>query len=257
MTNAPTGPGKDGPPVRPSPSPSPRLLKSKARLHSVIARQLGIQIVSGAYQPGDLLDTEIAFSEQLNVSRSAYREAVRILSAKGLVESRPKTGTRISPRADWRLLDPEVLAWFFESEPSHDFVSGIFELRMIVEPQAAALAAQRRGAQDLSRMRRALQEMGRLTLVEEAGRAADREFHNAVLEATRNPALFALASSIGAAVRWTTIYKKRHLALPRDPMPEHWSVFEAIANGDAAAARDAMEALVTLARNDTELALSP
>jgi DNA-binding FadR family transcriptional regulator len=228
--------------------------KSKARLHGAIARQLGIQIVSGAYQPGDLLDTEIAFSEQLKVSRSAYREAMRILSAKGLVESRPKTGTRVSPQPNWHLLDPEVLAWFFESEPSHDFLSGIFELRMIVEPQAAALAAQRRGPEDLARMRAALEEMARLTLAQEAGRAADRAFHDAVLDATRNPALFALSSSICAAVRWTTIYKQRHLALPRDPMPQHWKVFEAIAVGDPDAARTAMQELVALAQHDTRLA---
>jgi DNA-binding FadR family transcriptional regulator len=231
-------------------------LKSKARLHGAIARQIGIQIVSGAYQPGDLLDTEIAFSEQLKVSRSAYREAMRILSAKGLVESRPKTGTRVSPRPNWHLLDPEVLAWFFESEPSPEFLSGIFELRMIVEPQAAALAAERRRAEDVSRMRQALDEMAQATLANEAGRAADRAFHDAVLGATRNPALFALSSSICAAVRWTTIYKQRHLALPRDPMPDHWKVFDAIAAGDGDAARVAMQDLVALAQADMRLAFS-
>jgi DNA-binding FadR family transcriptional regulator len=251
MTNEPDGPIAAGKPARSAPP------KSKARIHGAIARQLGIQIVSGAsYQPGDLLDTEIAFSEQLKISRSAYREAVRILSAKGLVESRPKTGTRVSPRSNWHLLDPEVLAWFFESEPSLDFLSGLFELRMIVEPQAAALAAQRRTSQDISRMRAALQDMARLTLTDEAGRAADRAFHDAVLDATRNPALFALSSSIGAAVRWTTIYKQRHLALPRDPMPEHWKVFDAVAVGDADAARAAMQDLIALAQHDMRLAFS-
>jgi DNA-binding FadR family transcriptional regulator len=229
--------------------------KSKARIHGAIAHQLGVKIVSGVYQPGDLLDTEIAFSEQLNISRSAYREAVRILSAKGLVESRPKTGTRVSPRRDWHLLDPEVLAWFFESQPSHEFIAGLFELRMIVEPAAAALAAERRGAADLSRMRKALQDMERLTLANEEGRAADREFHDALLDATGNPALFALSSSVGAAVRWTTIYKQRERALPRNPMPDHWKVFDAVAVGDATAARTAMRDLVDLAHEDTRLSL--
>jgi DNA-binding FadR family transcriptional regulator len=255
MTNEPDGPTGESKSRR-SPAPRPPEPKSKARIHGAIARQLGIQIVSGVYQPGDLLDTEIAFSEQLNISRSAYREAVRILSAKGLVESRPKTGTRVSPRPNWHLLDPEVLAWFFESQPSNDFLSGLFELRMIVEPQAAALAAQRRVSQDLSRMRKALQDMARLTLADEAGRAADREFHDAVLDATRNPALFALSSSIGAAVRWTTIYKQRRRALPRDSMPDHWKVFDAIAIGDPDAARAAMQDLVKLALDDTRLSLS-
>src|SRR5207237_7585258 len=87
------------------------------RLHGTIARKLGISIVSGQYQPGDLLDSEIAASEQFAVSRTAYREAVRILAAKGLVDARPKVGTRINPQSKWALLDPDVLEWTFESEP--------------------------------------------------------------------------------------------------------------------------------------------
>ncbi len=227
------------------------LPKSKDRIHGAVAHRIGVLIVSGHYQPGQLLDNEIAFSEQLKVSRSAYREAVRILAAKGLIESRPKTGTRVSPRSRWRMLDPEVLAWFFEGEPSPEFLANLFELRLIVEPAAAAMAAQRRTAGDIARMRRALQDMERFTLAEEAGRAADRDFHDAVLEATRNEPLFALSSSIGASVRWTTLYKQRNRKLPRDPVPDHWAVFDAIATGDAEAAGAAMRNLITLALDDT------
>ncbi|MGE7207696.1 FadR/GntR family transcriptional regulator, partial [Sphingomonas sp. NPDC019816] len=75
------------------------------RLHGAIAHKLGAAIVSGEYRPGDTLSGEVAFSEALDVSRSAYREAVQVLSAKGLVESRPKTGTRVLPRNRWNLLD--------------------------------------------------------------------------------------------------------------------------------------------------------
>ena len=78
------------------------------RLHGTIARKLGISILSGEYKPGDLLDSEIAASEQFAVSRTAYREAVRILAAKGLVDARPKVGTRINPQSKWNLLDPDV-----------------------------------------------------------------------------------------------------------------------------------------------------
>jgi DNA-binding FadR family transcriptional regulator len=226
---------------------------AKERLHGAIAHQLGVMIVAGAYKPGDLLDNEVAFSEQLKVSRGAYREAVRILAAKGLVESRPKTGTRVNQQSRWHLLDPEVLSWFFESQPTLEFLKGLFELRMIVEPAAAAFAASRRTAEDLSHMRTALQDMQRYSLTTEPGRLADREFHDAVLGATRNPALIALSSSIGSAVRWTTIYKQRHRGLPRDPMPEHWNVFDAIAVGHPASARLAMQELITLAHEDTRL----
>jgi DNA-binding FadR family transcriptional regulator len=226
------------------------------RLHGAIARKLGVAIVSGVYKPGDVLDNEIAFSEQLQVSRTAYREAVRTLAAKGLVESRPKTGTQVNRRGRWNFLDPEVLSWFFETpRPSPEFVRGIFELRLIVEPAAAALAAERRDIDDLARMRRSLMEMERNGLDKEAGRTADREFHDAVIEATRNDPLQTLASGIGAAVRWTTIFKQRRRKLPRDPMPEHWRVFDAIAAGDPELARVAMKELIRLALEDTHLEL--
>jgi DNA-binding FadR family transcriptional regulator len=214
------------------------------RLHGAIARNLGIAIVSGTHQPGDILGNEIELSEQLAVSRSAYREAIRILSAKGLVESKPRTGTRVLPMERWSLLDPDVLSWFFASEPSEVIVNGLFELRMIVEPAAAALAAARRSDEELARMRIALETMERKTLKTEAGQSADRDFHQAILVATGNPPLISLASTIGASVRWTTHYKQRKRRLPPDPMPEHWAVFEAIAASDPEGARSAMQALV-------------
>ena len=89
-------------------------------------------IVSGRYKPGDLLNGEIAASDRLHVSRGAYREAVRILAAKGLVESRPKVGTRVSQQEHWHLLDPDVLAWIFEFEPAESLLTSLFELRRIV-----------------------------------------------------------------------------------------------------------------------------
>ncbi|MBV9883304.1 MAG: FadR family transcriptional regulator [Sphingomonadaceae bacterium] len=225
------------------------------RIHGTIARDLGIAIVSGRYRPGDVLSGEIAFAERLKVSRTAYREAIRMLAAKGLVESRPKSGTRVSERRRWNLLDPDVLAWLFAAEPGEELIRALFELRMIVEPAAAELAARRRDGRDLASMGHALEEMARLGLGSEAGRAADQGFHDAVLAATRNPALVSLSSSIAAAVGWTTIFKQRERALPRDPVPEHRAVYEAIAAGDPAAARAAMAELVRLALADTTLSL--
>jgi DNA-binding FadR family transcriptional regulator len=232
-----------------------RPARSKERLHGSIARELGVAIVAGRIKPGDTLDNEVDASQQMSVSRTAYREAVRILAAKGLVASRPKRGTQVCPKKDWHLLDPEVLAWFFESQPSQDFIVGLFELRLIIEPAAAALAADRRTPDDLARMRDALQRMERDGLATVDGQSADREFHDTILAATRNPALVALSSSIGAAVRWTTIFKQRKRRLPRNPMPDHWHVFDAIAAGGAEAARVAMQDLVALALEDTKLSM--
>jgi len=107
------------------------------RLHGAIARALGIAILAGRYRPGDLLDGEVSSSEQFAVSRTAYREAVRILAAKGLIGARPKVGTRINARTQWNLLDPDVLLWIFASEPSRTLLNSLFELRNIVESAVA------------------------------------------------------------------------------------------------------------------------
>ena len=87
------------------------------RIHQAIARQLGTAIVAGLHKPGDVFEGEIEAAERLRVSRTAYREAVRILVAKGMLESRPKAGTRVLPRSRWNVLDPEMLAWMFAGEP--------------------------------------------------------------------------------------------------------------------------------------------
>lgn len=221
------------------------------RLHGAIAHKLGAAIVSGEYAPGDRLEGEVAFSETLNVSRSAYREAVQVLVAKGMVESRTKAGTRVLPRSRWNLLDPDVLAWAFTGEPDIDFIRDLFELRKIVEPAAASLAAQRRDREDLKAMKTALTAMRKHSLATEAGRTADRDFHNALLQATRNEAVVALSASIGAAVSWTTQFKQRARALPRNPIPDHVRVYDAIAAGDSDAASEAMRNLVDLALEDT------
>lgn len=221
------------------------------RLHGAIAHRLGTDILSGKYLPGDVLPGEVAFAEELNVSRSAYRESIQVLTAKGLVASRPKAGTRVLPRERWNLLDPEVLGWAFMGEPDVAFVRSLFELRAIVEPAAARLAAQRREKADLKTMKDALAAMRRHTLATETGRAADRDFHNAILHATRNDALMVLSASIGAAVNWTTQFKQRARALPRNPIPDHVRVYDAIAAEDGEAAAEAMTVLVELALEDT------
>jgi len=212
---------------------------------------LGVAIVSGEYKPGDILKGEVDASDRLRVSRSAYREAVRILAAKGLVESRPKVGTKVSEPERWHLLDPDVLSWIFEFEPDDRILKSLFELRRIVEPQAAALAAERRTKSDLDSMARALEGMEKHSLATEAGRLADQAFHSALLRATGNAFIVSLTSGVSAAVTWTTIFKQRHNPLSRDPLPDHVRVYEAVKAKDPKAAHKAMATLVDLALMDT------
>jgi DNA-binding FadR family transcriptional regulator len=228
--------------------------KSKAlRLHGTIARDLGIAILSGRYKPGDLLGGEMASSEELAVSRAAYREAVRILAAKGLVESKPKVGTRVKDIDAWNLLDPDVLAWVFVNEPNPELLNSLFELRKIVEPAAAGLAAVRRTKAQVKLMQDATERMALHTLATEAGRQADRDFHTVLLRATGNPYIVSLTTGINAAVNATTIFKQRQNLLPRDPAPDHALVVEAIAAKNVVRAQKAMWDLIQLARLDIPL----
>ena len=226
--------------------PSPSI-----RIPAKIARDLGVKIVSGRIKAGSILDGEVAASGQRRVSRSAYREAVRILAAKGLVDARPKVGTRINPRSKWNLLDPDVLDWTFESEPDLQLLDSLFELRNVVESAAAAMAATRRSAAHLKAMRAALETMAAHTLATETGRQADMDFHTTLLEATNNPYIISLTNGVRAAIRTTTIFKQRKRALSRDPLPDHLRVFEAIAARDVTQAQQAMSELIELARSDT------
>jgi DNA-binding FadR family transcriptional regulator len=221
------------------------------RLHCSIARKLGIQIVSGQFQPGDLLGSEIASAELLAVSRTAYREAVRMLAAKGLVEARPKVGTRVNPRGAWHLLDPDVLDWIFATGPDLMLLDSLFELRDIVESAAAGFAATRRTAAHLRAMHAALEGMATHTLGTEAGRQADLDFHKALLLATDNPFVISLANGLRAAIRTATIYKQRKQPPGHDPISEHICVFEAIVAKKSSKAQAAMRTLVELAPVDT------
>jgi len=227
------------------------------RLHGTIARDLGVLIVSGRYRAGHVLDGEVEASEQRKVSRTAYREALRILAAKGLVDSRPRVGTRVNPLENWHLLDPDVLSWVFSGEPEPEVLHGLFELRTIVEPAAAALAATRRNQKHLDTMRRALDAMSLHTLNVEDGRIADKEFHAALLHATANPFIVSLTNGVTAAVNALTEFKQRIAPLKRDPVPDHWRVYDAIAAKDGDGARAAMTELIRLAIMDTPIKQRP
>lgn len=242
------------PPNRNDNARKPR--SSGRRLRGAVADHLGSAIVSGRIKPGERLTGEVENAEALDVSRGAYREAVQVLSAKGLIDSRPKAGTFVQPRENWNLLDPQVLAWAFSDRPNVDFVRDLFELRSIVEPTVARLAAERRTEGELADMADALSAMREHSLATEAGRNADRRFHEIMLRATRNEVMFSLAASIGAAVGFATMFKTRAQGLPRDPLPDHEAVLDAIAVGDGEGAARAMQQLVDLALHDTKAAMA-
>lgn len=225
-------------------------------LHEKIANEIGQRIVRGAYPPQSVLPTEIELRRSLSVSRSALREAFRLLAAKGLILSRQNVGTLVRPKADWNMLDPEILSWHLRAAPSDAFVSGLFEVRKIVEPSAAALAAERRSLPALGRIEQALNGM-----FQSQGRTneligADVQFHQAVLDAAGNPFL----ASFGAVIESSLVgsFQLSWDAGRRTPeyaLRQHQGVFEAIRDQRPTDAYAVMTQLLRSAIEDVREAL--
>lgn len=222
----------------------PRVLN---RVHSAIVKRLGIDIVTGLLRPGEVIEGELASSKEMGVSRTAYREALRYLAAKGLVTSKPKVGTTVRAMEQWHLLDAEVLSWMLD-EGNLRNLHGLLELCAIVEPAAAALAAVRRSATQLEALQDSTECMARLTLASEAGRQANRDFHAAVVEASGNPYLISMTDGIKAAAMARSLLKLHDRTASRVSSHDHARVIEAIVDRNAENARQYMTKLVELPR---------
>ena len=224
---------------------------SNASLRDKVASRLAKQILSGAYSQGALLPTEAQLGAEFKVSRTALREAVRTLAAKGLVESRQRAGTRVLASEDWNRLDTDVLRWMGEIEPDLDFVRGLTEARQILEPAAAEMAAKRATARNLAAIEEAYDAMCAAKLTDlDACAVADVAFHVAILRASRNPVLANLGNVIGAALmnafRLTTSASVNY----RKTLAAHGEVFEAIRMRQPDVARSRMQALLGIATED-------
>jgi DNA-binding FadR family transcriptional regulator len=169
-------------------------------VHASLASEIGQRIVRGDYPPGTILPNEQQWSQTFEVSRSAVREAIKMLMAKSLLASRPKVGSWVEPRERWNLLDRDVLAWYATSPNREDFLKTVQEFRHIIEPEATALAAERRSAEQMAEISRACTEMGNAQALPERT-AADTRFHLAILRASGNELLVPLGVLIESALR--------------------------------------------------------
>jgi len=216
---------------------------AKRSLHSIVAHDLGARIVSGKLAPGDVLPTEAALSESLDVSRTALREAIKILSAKGLIESRPKTGTRVKPRSSWNLLDPDVLSWHFP-DPDPAFLYSLLETRLIIEPNTAAMAAVRATPEQIKHLETAYFEMEKAEPGTEAVYMTDLVFHQGILDASGNDFMKSFGMLIETALigsfRLSSGGPKAHVK----SLPDHHAVYAAISQRDPEEARSKMHGLL-------------
>lgn len=213
--------------------------------HGVITRAIGTDILTGRLEPGASLPGEEELLRRFRISRTALRESLKTLAAKGMIQSKTRVGTRVLPASQWNMFDPDVMSWRLEAGVDAGFMRSLFEIRFAIEPAAASLAADRRSDADLALLSDLLAEMAHSADLESFV-AVDLGFHKAILSASRNP----LMQSIGSVIEAALVAAFRRSA-PTDSrqrlnasVAEHGAIFEAILAGDAAGAHAAMVTVI-------------
>lgn len=213
--------------------------------------ELGQEICSGRFNPGDTLPAEPILCERFRVSRIVVREAIKSLAAKGVLEVRRKTGTVILPRDRWHLFDPDVIGWYARCATiDQRFVADLMELRRVIEPAAARLAASRATEADRAAIRDAFNRMVKAAGVNEAYVPADLSFHNAVLTACHNQFLWQMHSALSVILQQSFIISARVPQGPRKSLSLHEDLCAGIEIGDPDAAERAVLKLIERAESD-------
>jgi len=204
--------------------------------------EVGRTIVTGRYE-GKTFPTEAELARQHGVSRSVTREAVKMLTAKGLLTARPRKGTTVQPPGQWNLFDPDVLRWLLERKFSLELLRQFSELRMAIEPAAAALAARAADEDGLVAMRAGYDRMAAAEAGDDDPLEADIAFHIAILQASANPFYQqfrdVVETALRTSIRFTNRFKGRTASLP-----QHHAVLSAIERRDEHRAHDAMTDLI-------------
>ncbi len=220
---------------------------------------VGRQIIGREYAPGDLLPKEAELTDEFGVSRTSVREGMRVLAAKGLVDIRQKIGTRVRQPENWNVFDSDILRWHSEVGRGDDIMRNLVEVRQIMEPAAARLAAGRASMDDLRRMDDALHEMVANSTDREGYAHADVEFHLAVYAASHN-VLLRQFGSVVADFMYASFNVQQATASDDEVFLEdaatHAAVFNAINRGNGEKAAEAMLHVVLDGKNALIKALS-
>lgn len=215
-------------------------------LHSQVLWELGVAIVGGRYAEGSILPSDSELLARFAVSRTVLREALKTLAAKGMIEARARIGTRVLPRKRWNLFDADVLAWHFETGPDVDFLRALSEVRIGIELESAALAAGRRSPEQAQALSDCASRMGEATTPEQFART-DLEFHRLVAEASGNPFMASISALVEVALTavFTISSPIEDAAAMSATVRAHGRIADAIRDGDANGARDAMRAVIS------------
>jgi len=207
-----------------------------------LVESLGRSIVAGKFDSKSF-PTEAELASQHGTSRSVTREAVKMLTAKGLLRARPRQGTSVTSESHWNLLDPDVLRWLLERKFSLPLLKEFTEMRLAIEPAAVALAATRADEATLARIEASLERMKTADRGEGDAVEADIAFHTALLGASGNRFLANLDQLVNTAlrisIRFTNSIKGRSASIP-----QHEEVLNAVRAGDAERASTAMRVLI-------------
>jgi DNA-binding FadR family transcriptional regulator len=225
-------------------------------VHGNTVDHLGGAIVSGRYPPETSIPPEPLLCEELGVSRTVVREAVKSLIAKGLVTTGPKVGTRVQPPEQWNWFDPDVIVWQSQAGLTAEFLRDLQELRRVVEPAAVRMAAERSTREDIVEIEAAFQGMRRA--VEEGGDyvAHDLRFHQGLLRASRNRMMIQMSKALGALLRTSFEISTSRQDGPRNSLPLHRAVLDAVIARDPAGAETAILVLIDGAHDDIETVLA-
>jgi DNA-binding FadR family transcriptional regulator len=218
--------------------------------------RLGESVVAGHYPPGSSMPPEPNLGEELGVSRTVVREAVKSLVAKGLVTTGPKVGTRVQPSDRWNWFDPDVVAWQGKAGLTRDFLRELQEMRRVVEPAAVRLAAERATPADIAAVEQAY--AGMRDAIEHGGDYVkhDLAFHQGLLNACHNRLLAHMSAAFAALLRTSFEISTTMPMGPSRSLPLHRAVLDAVISGDGAKAERAALVLIDSARQDIEAVLA-
>lgn len=220
------------------------MVVSTQSLTQQIVNELGLRIVRGEYSGENSFPIEAILCEQFGVSRSVLRESVKMLTSKGLLRARPRQGTWVQPEKAWNLLDPDVLRWLLERKFSIDLLSDFTEIRMAIEPQAAAFAAMRATKAEKKKIAEALNRMQDAEKGDDDPLLSDIAFHVALLEASGNRFFSQLRDMVDTALRISIRLTNQYKGVPLASISDHRKVYDAIEAGDPEGARAASMYLV-------------
>jgi len=213
---------------------------------------VGEKIVSGIFPIGETLPNEDDLQHELDVSRTVIREAIKILTDKGLLEVRTRRGTRVRPQTDWNLLDADILRWQYESGPTREFLNKIVDVRRSIEVTASELAAVRATEEDLRLIQERYEILEQSVDDSETYIEADLSFHESIFKACHNDLLEQLALNLRLALQSSRKITTQIPGSSREALPVHYAVVEAIMNQDVEAARIATHKLIDRSVEDIE-----